>query len=75
LLKRNHLKINIMKFHLTIPFFHIRHQESKVFLVNENVSIVNMKIESSKKNKKSIINKLSPTHWYDGVWENLDYKM
>ena len=21
------------------------------------------------------LNKLSPMHWYDGVWDNLDYKM
>ena len=21
------------------------------------------------------LNKISPMHWYDGVWDNLDYKM
>ncbi len=24
---------------------------------------------------KTNVNKLSPNHWYDGVWENLDYKI
>ena len=23
----------------------------------------------------SNVNKLKPNHWYDGVWENLDYKI
>ncbi len=29
----------------------------------------------SLKKMKSNINKLLPLHWYDGVWDNLDFKM
>jgi len=32
-------------------------------------------VENSVSKFKKRIIKLYPQHWYDGVWENLDYKM
>lgn len=37
--------------------------------------VENSEIKISLKKLKSNLKKLTPLHWYDGVWDDLDYKM
>ena len=61
-----------MKLQLHLPHnFHFQISSIKDFHFSEIKS--NFKKQLSK--TKSNVNKLKPNHWYDGVWENLDYKM
>lgn len=60
------------------PIFHFGHA-----LVNDRYCATDTsEFEISKsfqkmslKKIKANLNKLSPLHWYDGVWDNLDFKM
>ena len=66
-----------MRLHLNLPInFHLGNSSPKVAV------IFNSAIQTSKKplivpikKMKVSLRKLSPFHWYDGVWNDLDYKM
>lgn len=66
-----------MKLQLHLPHnFHFGHAVPKVSVFsNYELEILKPAHKTSIKKIKTDINKLSPLHWYDGIWENLDYKM
>ena len=68
-----------MKLHLNIAHtFHLRHLNPKVIVFSNSFSeseVLKTTNTTSIKNPKLNIKKLSPLHWFDGVWDNLDYKM
>jgi hypothetical protein len=66
-----------MKLHLLLPHnFHFGYSVPKVSVFsNYELEILKPTNKNSLKKIKIDLNKLSPLHWYDGVWENLDYKI
>lgn len=58
-----------MKPHAILP--------QRLFFTNQTYNVAsNANVRNNVLQKIKIsLNKLSPMHWYDGVWENLDYKM
>ena len=66
-----------MKLHLNLSHpFHFGHQISKTAVYSNHESKIEQPtVKFSIKKVKTDFNKLKPNHWYDGVWENLDYKI
>lgn len=61
-----------MKLHFIITQgFHFGHLSSKTsFLSNKNLKITKPPVI-----KKLFFKKLLPSHWFDGVWDDLNFKM
>lgn len=68
-----------MKLNLNIAHtFHLSHLNPKVIVFSNSFSETGvLKTTNTTLIKKGKLNikKLSPLHWFDGVWDNLDYKM
>lgn len=68
-----------MKLHLNFPHsFHFGHLVPKSMLYSNSTLNIEVPEISNKiwiKKMKANFKKLTPTHWYDGVWNDLDYKM
>ena len=68
-----------MKLHLNLPkSYHLRYSILKIafstFLFNKaksKISVFNIKVKSI----KSHISNYLPKHWYDNIWNNLDFKI
>lgn len=68
-----------MKLYLNFSHgLHFGHFLPKVSLQSNSIAAIEASKKSNKislKKVKADLNKLSPTHWYDGVWDDLDFKM
>ncbi len=68
-----------MKLHLNFPHsFHFGHSVQKSMLYSNstlNIEVPEISNKISLKKMKANFKKLTPKHWYDGVWNDLDYKM
>ncbi|WP_310554956.1 hypothetical protein [Flavobacterium sp.] len=61
-----------MKLHLHFSHgFHFGHSIPKTgFLSNDKLKTTKPTV-----NNKLVLNKLQPSHWFDGIWDDLNFKM